>query len=305
MRITTQMLTGRVLADIQAAGQRALRLQEQIATARRINRPSDDPTGTALAMRYSDRIADIHQFERNIGTALDRLTATENAVNTVQDLLSRAYVLAEKGASDSIGGPERAGLAKEVDQLLEELYSSANIRNDASYLFAGRGENAAAFTATRNAQNQITGVTAASTVDDVLVRQVDSGETVTLNLKAGEVFGTSGGGAVDLFQLLIDLRDRLTTNDANGIRAAIDDIPRGQRQVAEELTVLGSRVRRINELKTRFGAENVQNEAARSRHQDADVSEAIVMLQAEQTTLQAALQTGARIMRMSLLDYLG
>lgn len=305
MRITTQMLSSRILADIQAAGQRALDLQQQIATTRRINRPSDDPTGTALAMRYTVRIADIEQFERNIGTAADRLSATENAVTSVQDLLARAHVLAEKGASDSVNATERAALAKEVDQLLEELFSSSNSRTDTGFVFAGRADNAAAFTATRNAQNQITAVAAATTVDDVLIRQVDSNETVTLNLKAGEVFGTSGGGATNLFQELINLRDRLNLNDGDGIRAMVDNLSTGQKQVAEQLTVIGSRVRRISELKTRFGAETVTNEAARSKLEDADVSEAIVRLQAEQTTLQAALQTGARILRMSLLDYLG
>lgn len=305
MRITTRMLSDRILHDIQAAGQRALDLQHQIATGRKINRPSDDPTGTALAMRYVDRIGDIEQFDRNIGMALDRLSATENAVTTAQDLLTRASVLAEQGANDSLGAPERAGLAKEVDQLLEEMLASANIRNESGHLFGGRAENAPAFSATRNAQNQVTAVAAAVTVDDVLVRQVDSNETVTLNIKAGEVFGTSGGGAINLFQQLIDLRDRLNANDGNGIRSMITILSDGHRQVAEELTVIGSRVRRLHELKTRFGSETVQNEAARSRLEDASVSEAIVRLQAEQTTLQAALQTGARILRMSLLDYLG
>ena len=304
MRITSQMLTSRVLGDIQGAGQRILSLQEQLVTGKRINRPSDDPTATALVMGYAGRQAGIEQFLRNADAALDRLSVTENALTGTQDLLSRAPVLAEKGASDAASPEVRAGLATEVNQLLEELFSKGNTQTEGHYIFGGRADSTAAFTATRNANGEITAVAASANSDDVLTRQVDDGDTITLNVKAGDVFGTSGGPALNIYQQLIDLRDKLRANDGDGVRALVTPLSDGAGQVGQELAVVGARQNRLIDLKNRFRIDETTTTAARSRLEDVSATEALVKLQTEQNTLQAALSTGAKILKMSLMDYL-
>jgi flagellar hook-associated protein 3 FlgL len=298
------MLTSRVLGDIQGAGARILSLQEQLVTGKRINRPSDDPTATALVMGYAGRQAGIEQFMRNADAALDRLSVTENALTGTQDLLSRAHVLAEKGASDTASPEVRAGLATEVNQLLEELLSRGNTLTEGHYIFGGRADSTAAFTATRNANGEITAVAASANADDVLTRQVDDGDTITLNVKAGDVFGTSGGPALNIYQQLIDLRDRLRANDGDGVRALVTPISDGAGQVGQELAVVGARQNRLTDLKNRFRLDETMTTAARSRLEDVSATEALVKLQTEQNTLQAALSTGAKILKMSLMDYL-
>ena len=303
MRITNHTVAATILAGIQASGFRALTLQEQLATGRRINRPSDDPIGSSLAMAYRSRLTGIDQFTRNIGAALDRLAATENTVTQLSDIMNRAFTLAEKGASDGSSTEVRLNLATEVDQLLEEFVSLGNSKADGRYLFAGTADNQPAFTVTRNIAGQIDSVTASATADQSVVRLVGENETIEVNLGADETFGTGGTGQ-DLYQVLIDLRDRLAADDGNGVRALVPIIPSAVDQLTTELAVLGARTNRLTDLKERFGLDQAQSEAARSRIEDTDVTATIVELQEAQTQLQAALSTGARLLNISLLDYL-
>jgi flagellar hook-associated protein 3 FlgL len=46
MRIANNMMSDRLLANLQRSYGRMATTQEQISTGRRVNRPSDDPTGT-------------------------------------------------------------------------------------------------------------------------------------------------------------------------------------------------------------------------------------------------------------------
>ncbi len=303
MRISNNQITARILASIQASGYRALTLQEQLATGRRINRPSDDPIASSLAMGYKSRLKGLDQFERNIGAALDRLTATESTVTQLADLMNRTFVLAERGASDTSSAEVRSGLATEVDQLLEEFVSLGNAKADGRYLFAGTADNQPAFTVTRDGSGRITAVNASATADQSVVRLVGESETIAVNLTADATFGTGGTG-IDLFRTLIDLRDRLAANDGDGVRAMVDTIPQGTGQLTTELAVLGARSNRLADLRERLGLDKSQFEAARSRVEDADVTTTILELQEEQTALQAALQTGARLLNISLLNYL-
>lgn len=303
MRITNQSLAALILADIQAAGQRVLTLQENLATGKRINRPSDDPAGASMVLNYKSRIASIDQFERNAGLALDRLASTESVLTQASDVFSRAYALAQKGASDASNGDVRVGIALEVDQLLEELLAQANSRADGRYLFSGTVDDQPAFAVTRDAQNRITAVIPSATADEQLVRQVNEGETIQVNLTAGEVFGTSGSG-VNLFQLLIDLRDRMVANDGEGVRTLTQQFPGAIDQVTANLAVVGVRANRLNELKERLAGDRTLNKAAQSRVEDADLTETVVNLQEAQNSLTGALQTSAKILNMSLLDYL-
>ena len=52
MRITTSMLTAQVVGNLGRSLARFARIEEQLSSARRINRPSDDPIGLVRVLEY-------------------------------------------------------------------------------------------------------------------------------------------------------------------------------------------------------------------------------------------------------------
>ena len=137
-------------------------------------------------------------------------------------------------------------------------------------------------------------------VDGEIRRAIGEGMTMVVNVPGSEVLT----GDVDVFQSLIDLRDRLMRNDVEGIRQSGDALDAGLDQVSTTITIVGSRIEQLEST-----VRMLQNEEARlaqllSAQEDADIAEVTVQLQMEQLAYESALQAGAMILQPSLLDFL-
>jgi flagellar hook-associated protein 3 FlgL len=81
MRVTDSYRIRTVIENLNASRDRMNTLQQQLATAKKINIPSDDPTGTTKAMRLKTVLEGNQQYDKNIDDGLGFLTATEDALN--------------------------------------------------------------------------------------------------------------------------------------------------------------------------------------------------------------------------------
>jgi flagellar hook-associated protein 3 FlgL len=128
-------------------------------------------------------------------------------------------------------------------------------------------------------------------------REIAQGERVDVNVNGTEFFP-------DAFARLIELRDALNGDDRATIRNATGTL---KASMDEGLTIrseIGARVLRVEAAGSRHEDEHVLVESMRSNLQDVDLAEAIVRLQTQETTYEAALATTARATQMSLLDFL-
>lgn len=112
-------------------------LQEQLATGKRINRGSDDPSGMEMVLSLRTSQAEIEQFERNAQTANQKLVAADDALNSYQSVLDRVRVLVTQGLSDTSTQAAKNALATEIEVLRSRILNAANFSNNGEYLFGG------------------------------------------------------------------------------------------------------------------------------------------------------------------------
>ncbi len=74
--------------------------------------------------------------------------------------------------------------------------------------------------------------------------------------------------------------------------------------VSTEHTSLGTRMNRLDLIEARLGDDEVNYTKLLSDNEDTDYMEAIMRLNSAETTYQAAMQVGAKIMQMSLVNYM-
>ena len=144
MRIGTLQLFRQGVNSILDQQTRLAGTQLQLASGKRINKPSDDPTGAAQLLGLSESLKVTGQYQKNIDYARSRLELEDAALGSVGDALQRARELAVQGLNDTNGAEDRAAIAKEIRQLTDEVMGLAN-RKDANgeYLFGGhQGQNA-------------------------------------------------------------------------------------------------------------------------------------------------------------------
>ncbi|MEE8398752.1 MAG: flagellar hook-associated protein FlgL [Desulfobacterales bacterium] len=257
-----------------------------VSTGKRINTPSDDPIGLVQALKIRSDLAGIDQLKRNINQGHSWLGATENALGNVQDQISEAMSLAVRMATATTGADARAAGATIVQNLMDEILSLANTQIGGRFIFAGSKTDTRPF----NAIGTYSGDTSPFNI------KISATETVAVGSDGSAVFG-------NIFANLIAFRDALAGNNVSGIQAAIDSMDTDFTNISTSVSNVGSKVNRMKTKESIMQDLEIIKGDRLSKIEDADLAEAITNLKAKELAYQAALTSSARVMKLSLVDY--
>lgn len=301
MRVSTGMLQEASLNHIQRVWGRIQRLQSNISTGRRLQRPSDDPIASDHVMRARSELRTIEQYKRNLDEARQFTTATESNLMRLVDLGDSLHVIAMQAADESFGSTALAALATMLDSLLEEAIELANAKYSGIRLFGGYQTRAEPFVAVRNEEGKITAVQlAGSGHDGQLQRLVAENVLLTINLTGTDLFG----GDLEFFSHAIALRDSAIAGDHGTASELISLIDEDQDRINLALALTGGLITRIDGLEGWLDHQSLELEATRSEHEDLDMARAMMDFQNEQAILEAALSTTVHLMDFSLVNWM-
>ncbi|MCA9054796.1 MAG: hypothetical protein KDA75_13235 [Planctomycetaceae bacterium] len=135
-RVTHQNMLQFHQTDSTRQNAEILRLQAQISSGVRIQRPSDDPAGEALVLRQRDLVQRLETKVGGIERIRARVTTAYQSVLNAQQLFVRAKTIALDGRQTT--DPDaREVLAREVDGLLAQLQTLANTTANGESIFGG------------------------------------------------------------------------------------------------------------------------------------------------------------------------
>ncbi len=137
MRISNRMLYDQVVRDLNDNTEKLFRLNSQISSGKRIDRPSEDPVGMSSVLIYRTELNSFDQFQKTINQASGWLSRTESVISEADGLLARATELAVKEASATASADTREGAAEEIKQLRLQLGTLANSKYGNKYMFGG------------------------------------------------------------------------------------------------------------------------------------------------------------------------
>jgi flagellar hook-associated protein 3 FlgL len=138
MRITTKELNRDMLAVITRRYSDLADLQTQLATGKRLRRPSDDPVDVANDLQLKTRQQVLLQHKSNIEDSISYMTITETAMDSTDTLLQRVRELAIEASSDTLNSNERQYINAEVEQLTRQLVALMNTQYKGDYIFNGQ-----------------------------------------------------------------------------------------------------------------------------------------------------------------------
>jgi flagellar hook-associated protein 3 FlgL len=137
MRVTSKILSENVTRNIFKNTEVLYKLQNEISSAKRINKPSDDPIGIGRVLDYRKILESIGQFQTNISNAEALLNLTDSTLDSVDTLLIRAKELAISQSTESATENTREITSGEIAEIYDQIMNLANTRNNKSYIFAG------------------------------------------------------------------------------------------------------------------------------------------------------------------------
>ena len=121
LRVPSSSFQLRSLLDLRRNLADTQRVQQQLATGVRVQRPSDDPIAAARVLPLQSELRALDRISSNALTARDAIDLAAFSLQQASDLLIRGRELAIQGANDTVGGVERQTLGEEVEQLLQQL----------------------------------------------------------------------------------------------------------------------------------------------------------------------------------------
>jgi flagellin-like hook-associated protein FlgL len=115
------------------------RLQEQIASGKRLVRASDQPADAYRVLQLRGQSAGLETCRRNLESVVASLESTSSAMEEMNDALIRARELLTRVLSGTIGEAGAEPITEELNSLLEQMLVLANTEQGDRYLFGGSG----------------------------------------------------------------------------------------------------------------------------------------------------------------------
>ncbi|BCJ53830.1 flagellar hook-associated protein FlgL [Actinoplanes sp. NBRC 14428] len=299
-RVTERSIHTRVLANLQRNLAKGGQLQDQLSSGKQINRPSDSPAGTVSALQLRSETRTSEQYTRNaddglgwMGTLEDTLTSASSLVNRARDLTVQAMNLQTNGVQAS------EALAQEIDQVRSGLISYANTRYLDRPVFGGNTPDPVAYDQNGVFTGNAYDPNNASTTS--VSRTVGSGVKVRVDLTGPEAFGDDTTG---LFKVLENISASVRAGDSAKLTTDLQDLDKAGNNLKSAIAEVGSRYNRITQMKESAQDRLLSVTSQLSDIEDIDLPKTIMEMQLQQTSYQAALAAGAKVVQPSLIDFL-
>lgn len=306
MRITQRAMAQNSLRGLNTQLNGVNKLQGQLTSGKKINRPADDPTGTNSSMVARQAMASVTQQARNITDGKTFLDATDSAIQSMIQQVHRVRDLTVQALNTgAASGPSLQAIATEVAGLKQSLIGSANQVVQGRAIFAGVSGGSQAYDSTGKYVG--IGIPGTATPVSPLNRQVSDVEAIRVDITGPEAFGIPG--KKDLFEVVQNVADHVTDMAANGTGPAalsadlsdLDNVLNGMLTAAADI---GTRSARMDNAQQVNATAQLTLQAKLSDTEDVDLPKTIMNLQMQQTGYQAALSVTAKSMQQTLLDFL-
>lgn len=138
MRITAKIMQNNSLSNINTNKTLQDKLNTQMATEKKINRPSDDPVIAIRALRLRTNVSQVTQYyEKNVPDADSWLQITEDALSTVSEVVTDMIDQCTKGANEKLTSTDRITILDALKSLRDEVYATGNADYAGRSVFTG------------------------------------------------------------------------------------------------------------------------------------------------------------------------
>ncbi|PAV69905.1 hypothetical protein WR25_13689 [Diploscapter pachys] len=278
---------------------KAQELQTQIATGKKLIKPSDDPAGAQQLAELDRRDADAAVYGTNLTLASSLLDQADGVLKQITAQLTRATELATQAATGTQTDAARKSIATEITSVVQSLVTLANSRNVRGQPLFGTVDGTKAVTDNGNG-------TFTFPANNTLVSEVPiaDGQTIQATESAKTIFDLGNGDNT----LAMLSRMAATLNGGGDVSSsmstALDSLSQAVDQVANVQASVGSRSARVDLQQQLLTTANTDRADLRGKLEQVDVTDAIVQLQQMMTALSASQASFTKLSQLSLFDYL-
>ena len=277
------------------------KLQQQIATGKQREVPSDNPVAFSDAARLKSQLAKLDQYERNITNLQQRMQTEESTLSDATNIIVRIQELSIQGANGTLSPENRRTIAGEISQLRASLVQLANTKDSADQsIFGGFSGNKTPFVQDQQGHVTFEGDTNVQHVeiaDGVETEANGNGFSIFMQVQVPGKPGVSS-----IFKLIGDVVEKLNKGEScadelSGVTASLDQVNNAQ-------MLAGTRLSKITRQQESLAAAQLQAKSMLSNVEDTDIEKVITELKQKMLSLEASQASFVKIADLSLFNYL-
>lgn len=295
MRITQTMLQDNMLRNLFASQKEMDKYFTQIYTGKKIRRPSEDPVIAMRGIGYRTELTEIEQYKRNASGVWKWMDHADDALDKATKVMHRMEELAVQAANDPMTQSERESIAKEVEELRDQMVDIANTNVNGRYIFNGTDTDAKPITKDNDGNWRIN---VGNGRNEEVQVEIAKGITIPININPDQVFDQ---------ELLDDMNEfigALKENDQAIIEESIGKLNKGMTDIVQGRAELGARMNRLELIEDRLEHQAIIAEDIMKTNEGVDFEETVTNLLTQEVIHRAALSAGAKIIQPSLVDFL-
>jgi flagellar hook-associated protein 3 FlgL len=269
---------------------------EQLATGKRVNVPSDDPSAAAADVQNQALQSETDQYLQNTSSLEGLLQTADSTLSSVVTSLNQAISLGVQGSNGTLSPSDQQSIAQQVQGIQSEILQLANTSYQGTYIFAGTATTAP-FTLD---STQPDGVRYNGNTDVNSV-QIAEGRSIQVNVAGSQVFQNSGG---DVFGALQQLVTALQSGNTTNIGTATTQLSTALNALSQQRVFYGNAVNQLQSNQSALQEEQVNLQTQENNLVGADMAQAATNLSQAQTVYNATLAALAQVIPQNLLDYL-
>lgn len=340
MRVTNSMLSNNFLYDLGNNMENMSTYQRQMSSGVMINKASDDPLGASQVMQIDTEMLQNKQYANNISDTTQWLSVTDTSLGQVNNVLQRINELLVSVGDAAYGQEQRQSIKDEINNNIGQLSTILNTSYDGKYVFGGNRGEVKPTGITTTATNTITtGTTTTTTGGNTQLMYTDANGNATasptttdlaqiksklnveisqgvviqynvtapdvLNFKTAALSATPASGESALGNILNNITNDLDNgNVADILGKDLAGIQDAIKNVSSVRTGVGALENRMTSVKDENDSENQSLTKVLANTDDVDYAQMTMQFSQAQTVYQASLQTSAKILQHTLIDYL-
>lgn len=259
LRIATNVASLTVQRNLRQANTVTEDSLQRMSSGKRITKSADDAAGLAVATSLEAQTRGLRQAIKNANQGMSFIQVAEGGIGEVSNMLARLRELGIQAASDTVGDEERGFLDEEYQQILQEIDRVANSTTfNGTNLINGTGQGEMKFQVGINA-NEENSITFDSSKANVTT----------------DAIGV-GGTSISERESALDILDRIDEAFVN---------------VAGNRATLGSVQSRLQYANNNLETQALNQDAAKSTIEDADIALETSNLAARNIIKQAGIQS--------------
>jgi flagellar hook-associated protein 3 FlgL len=288
-----QTLTGQLSSQETSIAQ----LQQQLATGKALNQPSDNPAAVTQVLALSGQASQLTSWQTNADTASSWLgTANETANSALESMQSAQSLLLQslnQGAQDPT---TYEALGDQLQGVISNLLSLSNTQYEGRPIFAGTSASPQAYDTSGNYLGN-------GDVPTVVIGPGSgAGQTVGLSVPGTTIFGV---GAANVFATLSAAVTALSSGapTSANLSAALTALNANISTAQQASAILGDSSQQVASASSSLTTQIASVQSDQADLEDVNIATVTTQLDSEMTNYQAALWAASQAIPETLVKF--